>query len=65
MRYVETHTSIPIPHIHLVEYDAQNCVGTRFILMDKVGLYEQLLGRILTCVDRRFHPYRGLGCLYI
>ncbi len=64
MRYVETHTSIPISHVHIAEYDAQNSVGTRFMLMDKVGLSEQLLGRILTCVDRRFYPYRGLGRLY-
>ncbi|PBK92635.1 hypothetical protein ARMGADRAFT_1165711 [Armillaria gallica] len=37
MRYIETQTSIPIPHIHLVEYDAQNSVGTRFMLMDKIA----------------------------
>ncbi|SJK98174.1 uncharacterized protein ARMOST_01435 [Armillaria ostoyae] len=36
MRYVEAHTSIPIPHIHLAEFDSTNAVGTRFMLMDRI-----------------------------
>ncbi|PBK58812.1 hypothetical protein ARMSODRAFT_1027935 [Armillaria solidipes] len=35
MRYVEAHTSIPIPHIHLAEFDSTNAVRTRFMLMDR------------------------------
>ncbi|KAK0241082.1 kinase-like domain-containing protein [Armillaria nabsnona] len=36
MRYVETHTSIRIPRVHLAEFDSANAVGTRFMLMDRI-----------------------------
>ncbi|PBK88458.1 hypothetical protein ARMGADRAFT_1015922 [Armillaria gallica] len=36
MRYVETHTSTPIPRVHLAEFDSTNAVGTRFMLMDRI-----------------------------
>lgn len=36
MRYVEIHTSILVPHVHLAEFDVHNVVGTRFMLMDSI-----------------------------